>query len=116
MEIRHFSFPNSVFAKFRPDSEHLLEQCFLTDTKQWKIQRFVKDEVQQQNIIAIVRKHYGTLKNQFLRLICCKSYPVIDWLDFVQECTNWKMIDMDLTSSDIDRIFIATNYEVSDLE
>lgn len=50
-----------------------------------------------------------------------KSYPVIDWMDFVDACNKdgWKIVDSirkDLTSSDIDRIFIATNFEEEDLE
>ena len=45
-----------------------------------------------------------------------KSYPVIDWLDFVDACTAWGIIDKNLTSTDVDRIFIATNFEDEDLE
>jgi len=46
---------------------------------------------------------------------------VIDWLDFVDACnaTGWNIVDnikKDLTGSDIDRIFIATNFEEEDLE
>ena len=46
---------------------------------------------------------------------------MIDWLDFVDACnaTGWNIVDnkkKDLTGSDIDRIFIATNFEEEDLE
>ena len=37
-------------------------------------------------------------------------------MDFVGACSKWKLIDQDLTSVDIDRIFIATNFEEEDLE
>jgi hypothetical protein len=34
----------------------------------------------------------------------------------VQTCHNWKIVGHDLTSQDIDRTFIATNFEEVDLE
>ena len=40
-----------------------------------------------------------------------KSYPSIEWLDFVDACQSWGIIDKYLTQADVDRIFIATNYE-----
>jgi hypothetical protein len=45
-----------------------------------------------------------------------KTYPSVDWLDFVATCSEWKIVDKNLTSTDIDIIFIATNYEEDDLE
>ena len=64
----------------------------------------------------MIKKYIVPLKSQFLRLISCFSYPVINWLEFVKECTNWELMGPDLTSTDIDRIFIATNFEEEDLE
>ena len=37
-------------------------------------------------------------------------------MDFVDACSKWKLLDQDLTTVDIDRIFIATNFEEEDLE
>ena len=31
-------------------------------------------------------------------------------------CSSWKVLDKNLTSADVDRIFIATNFEEEDLE
>ena len=46
-----------------------------------------------------------------------KTYPTIDWLDFVAACNKWGILtDKSLTQQDIDRIFIATNFEEEDLE
>ena len=56
------------------------------------------------------------MKNHFVNDIASKSYPVIDWLDFVSCCYSWKIVDKTLTSQDIDRIFVATNFEMDDLE
>lgn len=34
----------------------------------------------------------------------------------VAACSSWKVLDKNLTSGDIDRIFITTNFEEEDLE
>ena len=58
-----------------------------------------------------LRKYYPTLKDQFISQIANpKTYPAIDWLDFVEACNSWKIIDKNLLSSDVDRIFITTNF------
>lgn len=41
---------------------------------------------------------------------------MIDWLDFVTACSSWGIIGSNLSQTDIDRIFIATNFEEEDLE
>jgi hypothetical protein len=43
-------------------------------------------------------------------------YPVIGWLDYVNACDIWKIIDKNLTSQDVDRTFIAVNFEEVDLD
>lgn len=37
-------------------------------------------------------------------------------MDFVDICKTWNIVDKNLVSADIDRIFIATNYEEEDIE
>ena len=76
-----------------------------------KLRRFIKDDTDKNNTLRVLEENFPFLKNQFTRLISTRSYPVIDWLDFVGECQKWKIIDMDLTQNDIDRVFIATNFE-----
>ena len=43
------------------------------------------------------------------------SYPSVDWIAFGNYADQWKIIDKDLSHSDIDRIFIATNFEEEQL-
>ena len=115
-EIRHFKFKTSVFCKFIPDTTKVINIAFESDAELSKIPKFIKDEDDRANTFGVFRKHYGALKNQFLSCIASKSYPVIDWMDFVDACSKWKLLDQDLTTVDIDRIFIATNFEEEDLE
>lgn len=58
------------------------------------------------------------MKDQFTFLIANpKTYSVVGWLEFACCCENsWKIIDKNLTSQDIDRTFIAVNFEEVDLK
>jgi hypothetical protein len=115
-EIRVFKLENSVFSKFKLDTPKVIDLACADDCNFSKIHRFVKDLDDRAAVFKMVKKYYSLLKDQFLSCIATKSYPVIDWMDFVSSCHKWKVIDSDLTSMDIDRIFIATNYEEEDLE
>jgi hypothetical protein len=99
-----------------PDNLKILTKAFESDAELSKIPKFIKDEKDRADTFGVFKKFYGELKNQFLSCIAKKSYPVIDWMDFVNACSKWNLIDNDLTSVDIDRIFIATNFEEEDLE
>lgn len=37
-------------------------------------------------------------------------------MDYSNACLTWKVLDQNLTSQDVDRLFIATNYEEVDLD
>ena len=83
----------------------------------------MKDESDREDTFKVFRKYYFKLKNQFVSQIANpKSYPVIDWLNFVDAwhaCSQWNIIEKNRTSlqrMDVDRIFIATNFEEQDLE
>ena len=116
-EIRHFNLKSSVFNKFIQDDEAILDRAFELDNELSKMPKFVKDKDDLNKSMKVLRKHYPNLKNQFISQIANpKSYPVIDWLDFVDACNHWDIIDKNLTATDIDRIFIATNFEEEDLE
>ena len=116
-EIRHFSKPNSVFKDWKDDTFNTVNESFTNDLEQMKIKKFIKDKKDLADTKLVLRKYYGEIKKQFNTQISNpKSYPVVDWLDFGDSCQKWKIIDKNLTSSDIDRIFIATNFEEEDLE
>ena len=37
-------------------------------------------------------------------------------MDYSNSCITWKIFDQNLSSQDVDRLFIATNYEEVDLD
>jgi len=116
-EIRRFSKPNSVFAKWTEESSLLLDKAFEADRALSKIYKFIKDPEELEQTFAVLRKHFQQIKNQFLvQIATIKAYPTAAWLDFVDSCHHWKIIDKNLSSQDIDRVFIATNFEEEDLE
>ena len=46
-----------------------------------------------------------------------KFYPVITWLEYSGACATWKILDNKyLTQQDVDRLFIAVNYDENDLD
>jgi len=61
-----------------------------------------------------VRKHYATLKDLFINLASQSIFPNIsanDFNTFVHKCS---ILDDKLKLDRIDRLFIATNYEMED--
>ena len=82
-----------------------------------KLSRFIKDPEDLQRTYEMLLKYYRPLRDFFFQQISNhKSYPTIDWNDFVLICKNWGIIDQNLVISDVDIIFVATNVEIEDQE
>jgi hypothetical protein len=64
-EIRHFSKPKSVFARWNEDNKKILDNCFETDKDLSKLKKFIKDENDLKATYQVFRNCYGSLKNQF---------------------------------------------------
>lgn len=115
--IRKFARNKSVFKDFIEVKESMLQKAFETDVQYLKTPKFIKDSRQLQDVNDVLRKHFGLLKDQFIYQIAdIKYYPVIGWMDYVHQCDSWGFVGKDLTNQDIDRCFIATNFEEVDLE
>ena len=57
------------------------------------------------------------IKDVFTHCISVSSFPSISWIDFCNFCTSWNIPDnKTCTMQTIDRIFIATNVELVELE
>lgn len=52
------------------------------------------------------------LKDLFITLAASSIFPFISWIDFSLFCEKCKLFDKVVTIGTIDRLFIATNYEV----
>ena len=58
-EIRHFSKPKSVFAKWFEDNNKILDKCFETDKELSKLKKFIKDENDLNATYKVFRNVYG---------------------------------------------------------
>ena len=59
------------------------------------------------------------MKNQYNDLTALannRSNHDISWLIFSNACMEWKVIDKNLTSQDIDRLFVAVNFDSDGLD
>lgn len=110
-EIRYFSKPNSVFAKWE-DSPETVKACWEVDKKLMKLRKFIKSDEDLKATVDMLEKHYNHLKLQFRTMIgMSESYPSVDMMAFGHYCDQWKIVGADLSHTDIDRVFIATNFE-----
>ena len=60
-EIRYFSKPNSVFAKWE-DSPETVKACWEVDKKLMKLRKFIKSEEDLKATVDMLEKHYNHLK------------------------------------------------------
>jgi hypothetical protein len=100
----------------------VLRDAFETDFVQTKIKKFMKDDPDDfLKTQEVLRKYYVPLKDQFICSVADPtSYPNANWINFVKICgtEGWNLIDNKkgtLLKADVDRIFIAVNYEEEDL-
>ena len=82
----------------------------------WKIPRLCKDKADLKRCEEIVIQNYAELKHIFTSLISGIEFPNIGWLTFTQYVEKIHLVDRYCTMSIIDSNFIATNYEIEDME
>ena len=115
--VRTFFRPKSVFADWQMDTPQLIDKAFGLDTQFMKTFKFIKDPTDLADTLKVLKEHFVALKSEFLNMIAnVKWYPVVTWLEYSQACKHWQLFDQNLSPTDIDRIFIAVNYEEVDLE
>ena len=105
---REFKKENSVFAPWKADNTKEILTGFSKDISRWKVQRFVKDEEDYNNVWKILEQNVLYLKTMYIILISNSNFPSITWNDFTTFVNNWKLIDENLQLSTVDRLFIAT--------
>ena len=113
---RVFSKNRSAFRAWIEDDEEILEECTRLDWQWWKIPRLCKDQADLKRCEELVRQHYSELKHIFTALISNVEFPNIGWLAFAQYVEKIHLIDRSCTMSVVDSVFIATNYEVEDMD
>ena len=88
------------------------KKCFTADMKYSKIYKFVKDPKEYQAVQDVLLENYELIFEQYLYGQGISNYPAVSMIDFTRLCSAWGIINKkDLTSTDIDRLFFAVNFE-----
>ena len=80
--------------------------------RSWKVTKFVKHEKDLNEIISICKEHYELLKNSHHAEAAISCWPYISINEYTQFAKRCNFIDAKFKMSAIDRLFIATNYEL----
>ena len=72
-----------------------------------------QDDIEAVERVAL--RYFPRLKHIFITLMSKDTtYPNVGWLNFGKFCDTVKFLDKACKQSDIDRLFIAVNFEVDD--
>ena len=114
---RVFDRSLSVFADWEEDNEKSQMEAATNDMKHWKVPKICRDEEEYERIVSLVHKHFARLKVIYTNLISqsVDAYPNIGWLQFTNFCKAIDIPSEKCTLSDIERCFIAANYEEEDV-
>lgn len=107
-----WTFENSVFAKYREETDAMLDKAFEIDWGYGKISRLVKDPSELAAVKTVMRKHYRDVKNIYRHyggkglLTDAFNLQWNTFTEFVQDCN---IMGSDLSLVDVDNVFIAAN-------
>jgi len=110
--VRRFIKETSVFAQWKLDDANTIKKCLEHDFKYWKVSKFLKDKLDYNNLAECVKQNFPKLKAIHLYLCAKSNFPSTTMNDFTTYARKAKLHDKNLNQSSIDRLFIATNYEV----
>ena len=58
-----WDFMNSVFAKYKPDNEAILAQCFMTDCEMCRVEKVIKDPQMVLAVKDYIMKNYKVVRD-----------------------------------------------------
>ncbi|EGR33095.1 leucine rich repeat protein [Ichthyophthirius multifiliis] len=106
-----WTFPISLFAKWQPDNEEILNKCFDFDWDNSKIPQKVKNKEDQELLKQFLREKYKLIKDAYKHFAtfnpiqdiwCIQNAP---WLEFISQL---KIIDQKVKDADINLKWTAT--------
>jgi len=112
--LSRFDKNNSVFKEWEVDTDSMLKKSFEADMAYSKIKKFTVDQNTYNEVTEVLFKHIRKIKDIFTYGIGTSSFPSISWMDFSGMCQSWRINDKNLSIATIDRVFIATNVELTD--
>ncbi len=110
--IRKERNPN-IFANWQHDTMEVIETCCKCDFEYWKVQNFIKDASEIDNIKQLVRKYYTFLNEVFINLsIKSLAYPNCSQIEFGNLIAACGILDAKFTQGICDTQFIASKVDV----
>ena len=113
MGKRFFDKNKSVFREWREDTTHTLKKSLEIDLRYWKAPRFIKDAADLGNVVHLIEENVYMLKSVFMAVVSASTYPFISWIDFSNLATQLNIVDKNVSFATIDRLFIATNAQIT---
>ncbi len=111
--VKHFNKLKSVFARWKADTEEMLNKMVELDISSSKLGRFLKqNEEEIENIKKVFKKDFAKIKNIFLYYASISTYPRISWNNFTLFVNKCQIVDKNLNLATVDRLFITTNTNV----
>jgi len=109
---RKFNLQNSLFGSWKTDIFRHWERCFKADMKYSKIYKFVRDKSDYDALCRVLLDNYPLVFEQYLHGQAQSNYPTVGMVDFTNLAAAWGVLNKkDLAISDIDRLFVAVNFE-----
>ncbi len=109
---RMFLKERSVFRLWREDTPGQLAKLLDYDFGRSKIKKFVKSQIERNDMYNLLLKYVAYIKEEFLVQTVRSAYPNISWIDFTSYCQQRGLLDRQVNFSVIDRLFIAVNVDI----
>ena len=93
VNLRKFIKETSVFRDWRLDTKASNETSFQTDISYWKIHRVVKNVDDYDKVVAVLQRHFKTLKKIFISEAAQSGFPCINWIKYSDFCGDAGIID-----------------------
>lgn len=117
VKVREFEKGKSVFKTFVEDTPKLLATMYSKDMQWSKIPRVIKKPEELAEVADLLKLYYKEIKDIFEFCAASSNYPSIGWLDFSDFCVQCQVHDKKhLNTAAIDRIFIAVNVELVEMD
>jgi len=78
----------------------------------WKTTKFVKDRIDYDGVVAVIKENFWLLKNTYLCIAAGSQFPYIERSEFTMFARRASFLDVHVPQSAIDRLFIAVNVEL----
>ena len=103
----------TVFKDWKPPSDADLKKMLKHDSTLWKLPRFIKEEKMYDQVYSLFEANLRKLFYVFITLSAGSSFPGITWLDFTKFADTCKVLGGTVSSSDVDRYFLASAGEMA---